>query len=97
MKTAWGVLALAIMAWTLTAMGQERMASPIEEVKARYEARLLARPGVVSVGIGKDAAGRPAIIVGIKESKEALAPKVIPEDIEGYPVIVEVVGQVRAQ
>jgi len=67
----------------------------IREVKARHEERLLSLPGVVSVGIGLGVDGNPVIIVGLDRTR-ASAIQEIPEELEGYPVQVEMVGTVRA-
>lgn len=68
----------------------------IEEVKAKHADRLLACPGVTSIGIGRTQAGQPAIIVGL--DKEQLAGKqTLPSEIEGYPVRTQVIGAPQAQ
>ena len=74
------------------AMAPQRPA--IEEVKARHAEALLAQPGVVSVGIGLDEDGRPAIIVGVEREDAAAS---LPRTLEGHPVRVRGVGPVRAQ
>ena len=46
--------------------GEDRAVSPtIQEVNAKHAERLLAMPGVVSVGIGKNPDGQFVIIVGL--------------------------------
>jgi hypothetical protein len=67
----------------------------IREVKARYEECLLSMPGVVSVGIGRGSDGSPVIVVGLDRTRAATIGE-IPEELEGYPVRVEMVGKVRA-
>jgi hypothetical protein len=67
----------------------------IREVKARHEGRLLSLPGVVSVGIGLGADGSPVIVVGLDRTRGSTLQE-IPEELEGYPVQVEMVGTVRA-
>jgi len=77
--------------------GEDRTVSPtIQEVKARHVERLLAMPGVVSVGIGKNPDGQFVIIVGL----DGPHPKTIeqlPKVLEGYPVRVEITGPVKAR
>jgi hypothetical protein len=68
----------------------------IQEAKTRHEARLLAVPGVVSVGIGRDSAERPVLVVGVRE-RSASALEQIPAELDGHPVVVRAVGSVRAQ
>jgi hypothetical protein len=68
----------------------------IQEAKARHEARLLAVPGVVSVGIGRDASDRPVVVVGIRERSAADLER-IPAELDGHPVVVRPVGSVRAR
>jgi hypothetical protein len=68
----------------------------IQEAKAQHEARLLAVPGVVSVGIGRDASDRLVLVVGIRE-RAATALEQIPAELDGHPVVVRPMGSVRAQ
>ncbi len=72
------------------------MPRSIREVKREHESRLMALPGVVSVGIGLDKDRNPAIRVGLdgpRPKTEAKAPR----SLQGYPVEVYVIGKVRAQ
>jgi len=71
------------------------MARSIQDVKAKYTNRLLALPGVISVGIGKDPEGQSVIIIGL-ESPHPETEKKIPKTLEGYPVRVEILGTVKA-
>jgi hypothetical protein len=76
-----------------------------QAVKHAHEAALMARANVVGVGIGLVRrggviTGEVGIIVMVsrKQSPDALAPEdVIPEELEGVPVDVQEVGEVRAQ
>ena len=65
----------------------------VRAVKAKYEAELLAKPGVVAVGVGLtpprgDAARAPAIVVSVNAPGDAD----LPDEIEGVPVVVHVTG-----
>jgi hypothetical protein len=74
-------------------------------VKDRYEAELLRRANVVSVGIGLPIregkpVETPGIVVGVtkKFNSQDLAPEdLIPQMLEGVRVWVEEVGGLRAQ
>ena len=68
----------------------------IREVKTRHETELLALPGVVSIGIGQDKEGHPAIIVGLDRTRPETEAQ-LPERLEGYPVLVQLVGRIKAQ
>lgn len=68
----------------------------IKDVKAEHAPRIMALPGVVSVGIGRDARGQPVLVVGLDRERPETRAK-LPQEIEGYGVEVEVVGDVRAQ
>ncbi|MDH3715090.1 MAG: hypothetical protein OET44_14750 [Gammaproteobacteria bacterium] len=68
----------------------------IREVKARHEQSLLSTPGVVSVGIGLAPDGEQAIMVGTSSDPAALRDK-LPDTLEGYPVIVQHTGTIKAQ
>jgi hypothetical protein len=89
-----GVLALLI-SWSGPAAGAD-MALTIQEAKARHVQRLLALPGVVSVGIGRDAQGREAIVVGLDRARPETQAR-LPAQLEGYQVRVQVIGPVKAQ
>lgn len=72
------------------------MSPTIQEVKDKHEARLLALPGVVSVGIGREKDGNPAIIVGLDGPRPGTEAQ-IPRLLEDYPVSVQIVGPIKAQ
>ena len=82
--------------------------SPIEratEVKRRNQEELLSKANVVGVGIGFEYKGgqktdRVAIVVMVRRKLPVaqLAPRdVIPEELDGVPVDVQEVGEIRAQ
>jgi hypothetical protein len=88
--------AILLFAAAAGACGRENMPPSIQEAKAKHEARLLAEPGVVSVGIGRDADGTEVIVVGLdRERPEARA--ALPRELEGYRVRVQIIGTPRAQ
>lgn len=68
-------------------------AGPVATVFASEEARLLAIPGVTSVGIGHGPAGEDALTVGVVDSSVATR---LPRAINGVPVVVTVTGPVDA-
>lgn len=49
----------------------------------------------MSVGIGRDEQGRDAIVVGLDGPRPETVAR-LPRALEGYPVIVETTGRVRA-
>lgn len=65
----------------------------LERLLAREGARLLAIPGVISVGIGLGPAGGEALWVGVVDVGVAAR---LPLEIEGVPVVVKVTGEVDA-
>ena len=72
------------------------MPASIKDVKSRHEASLLQLPGVVSVGVGLDEKGNQAIIVGLT-SRDPDTESKIPPRLEGYPVVIRIVGKIKAQ
>ena len=64
----------------------------LEGLRAREEARLLAVPGVTSVGIGLGPAGE-ALAVGVVDAGVAA---LLPRAIDGVAVVVTVTGPVDA-
>ncbi|HOT92596.1 MAG TPA: hypothetical protein PLJ78_11435 [Anaerolineae bacterium] len=77
----------------------------IQTVKARYEAELLRKPNVVGVGIGlrmRDGrpVGGPGLIVNVTRKVPMLFLRPedrIPKTLDGVPVWIEVVGEIKAQ
>ncbi len=63
------------------------------QVLAQEEARLLAIPGVISVGIGFGPPGQQALLVGVVDAGVAAH---IPPEIGGVPVVVSITGPVDA-
>lgn len=74
------------------------------EVKARHEAELMNRPGVIGVGVGLRehegiATGEVAIVVLVERKRplDELPPgEVLPDAVEGVPVDVVEVGRIDA-
>lgn len=68
---------------------------PIKEVLERHTGRLLAMPGVVGVGEGaRD--GRPTVhVLVVRRTPELM--RELPDSLEGYAVVVEETGVIRAQ
>lgn len=94
MKTM--VLSLVLII-PLLALGDEPdMSSSIQEVKKQHKASFLDMPGVVSVGIGLDPNGNQAIIVGLDGSHPETKAK-IPAMLEDFPVVIQIVGPIKAQ
>jgi len=91
------ILLSIVLLTPLLALGDDLdMSSSIQEVKKQHEALLLDMPGVVSVGIGLDPNGNQAIIVGLDGSHPKTEEK-IPSILEGFPVVIQIIGPVKAQ
>jgi hypothetical protein len=67
--------------------------SALERLLASEEARLLAIPGVTSVGIGIGPAGGEALVVGVVDAGVAAR---LPREFNGVPLVVTVTGPVDA-
>ena len=91
----WLLVPLLFMA-ALLLRGDDRMTSPIQDVKKKHEARLMSFPGVVSVGIGRDPQGNPAVIVGMDSPRPETQVR-IPPQLDGYPLLIQIVGRLKAQ
>lgn len=65
----------------------------ITQVQERNTPALMGISGVVGTGVGEQA-GRPCIIVFVKAKDESLEAR-IPAVLEGYPVRIEEVGEIR--
>jgi len=90
------IFGLVIICWCLNGGAGGNVSDDIKQVKARHEQALLAIPGVVSIGIGLDADGEQAIIIGLEKNKKEPGQQ-LPSELEGYTVIVREVGSVGIQ
>lgn len=94
MKTGYYLLAMVWLAAATVAAGENVMPPSIQEVKQQHEARLLALPGVVSVGIGRDDKGKPAIVVGLDKARAETEAE-IHKSLGDTPVILQIVGTIK--
>lgn len=69
--------------------------APLTEVHSRHSAELMAIEGVVGTAESQLPDGRPCILVLIRENSPALR-RAIPTEIEGWPVRIQVTGEIRA-
>jgi hypothetical protein len=90
------ILLAAFWVGALCACEEKVMTDDIYNVKRQNEAQLMSLPGVVSVGIGQDPNGQPAIVVGLAAAAPATERRV-PDHISGFPVIIQTVGTIKAQ
>ena len=96
MKNHWLLIPLFLLSAILFS-GDNPMPIPsIQDVKKKHEAKLMSLPGVVSVGIGLDPGGRPAVIVGLDKSRPEVQAQ-IPSQLEGHPLIIQILGPIKAQ
>ena len=65
------------------------------EVLTRHAERLMRLRGVMNVGIGRTADGRPAIVLGLENP--LAVPENLPEEVEGVPVVHQNVGRPEMQ
>jgi hypothetical protein len=71
---------------------------PAQDIKQVMEAHvdeLMAIPGVVGVAIGALDDGKPCIRVLVVEDNSEIRSK-IPAELEGYPVVIDETGELRA-
>ena len=87
---------LVTLAFACGATEDISVSESITAVKAKHASRLLAEPGVISVGIGRETDGQAIIIIGV-DNKDSLDNLTLPQELDGYPVKVQVIGVVRAQ
>ena len=79
-------------------MAQPSSPSPrrdINDVLRAHDKELMAIPGVVGVYVGVLQDGKSGCLKVMLAQKSAEAERAIPKSLDGYPVIVEVTGQVR--
>ena len=73
----------------------KRPTRPISDVLAEQSPRLMALPGVTAVGESALPDGTPCIKVYIRAKDRELERR-IPRSIQGYAVVVDVSGEIRA-
>ncbi len=101
MRKAWFPI-LLLVAGSLTgyAQGARQKSSArmhnINAVLAAHEKELLAIPDVVGVYIGTTANGRTPCLKIILGRQNRDSERKIPQMLDGYPVIKEVTGEIRA-
>jgi len=91
------IAALLVLLISCTGFAGEReMPATIHEVKTKHAPRFLALPGVVSVGVGRDAGGDEVIVIGLDRARPETQAG-LPTQLEGYAVRVQIIGAVKAQ
>jgi len=76
---------------------KERTTMPfrdINEVMQAHTAEMMALSGVVGIYIGETEDGRVCIKVMVREKTDELEQK-IPKTLEGYPVLIDVTGEIK--
>jgi hypothetical protein len=66
---------------------------PINDVLQAHTSSLMAIPGVVGTGVG-ELKGKPCILVFVRKL-DATLKRELPKELEGHPVEIEEVGEVR--
>lgn len=85
---AWVLLMLAACA------PQREVRMEIDAVLEKHEDKLMAIPGVEGIGVG-GTKSKPVILVMVRSDDKRITAR-IPKTIEGYPVKVEVTGEIQA-
>ena len=75
-------------------MSNEQKETPIDDVFAHHQEALMSIPGVVGVGIG-ELANSPAIVVMLRERTPELV-ATLPTQLGGFPVKIDIVGDIHA-
>jgi hypothetical protein len=73
--------------------GAEPTASPVGDTLASRREMLMHRPGVVMVGETIDVRGRAAILIGVRTPGDLTD---LPTEIDGIPIVTQVIGEVDA-
>ena len=90
--------ALALLIIVPSAMTQTSSPSPRREINAvlaEHDDRLLAMPGVVGVYVGLLDDGKTSCLKIMLTRPRTATDEAIPKEIEGYPVVTEVTGEMR--
>jgi hypothetical protein len=90
--------AIMVGGFSFKMMAQDKSPSPrrdINEVLRAHDKELLAIPGVVGVYVAVLEDGKTPCLKVMLAQKSAETERAIPKTIEGYPVVLEVTGEVR--
>jgi hypothetical protein len=89
------LVAFASIAFLLShAMAQDNRRD-INEVLRSHDKELLALPGVVGVYVGALEDGKTSCLKVMLAQKSPETERAIPKSLEGYPVIIEVTGEIK--
>jgi hypothetical protein len=94
-----GGIALMLLNFKCLDSGTEKpegtqMPQKIIEVQKKHQKQIMSLPGVVGIGIGAED-GNPVIKVLVKQKTPELQKK-IPTELEGFRVMIEEVGEIKA-
>ena len=89
------VIALVTALIGASCMPADQPTRTVGDVLRAHTAELLKIPGVVGTGEG-EVRGSPAVLVLVSQKTSEVS-KRVPRRLEGYPVVVQVVGDVRAR
>ena len=93
------VLVLSSIGGYSQSMAQNSAPGPnrdVNAVLAAHDKELLAIPDVVGVYVGRMEDGRTLCLKVMLARKNSESERKIPRTIEGYPVVIEITGRVRA-
>ena len=79
-------------------MAQQNSATPkrdINDVLRAHDKELLAIPGVVGVYVGVLENGKTPCLKVMLAQKTPETERAVPRTLEGYPVVIEVTGEIR--
>lgn len=91
------VLTVCLLAFSGIASAQgnsDNALARVQEVQERHTAKLMAQEGVIGTALGLHQ-GRPCILILTASDTEQVRRK-IPPIVEGYPVVVQHVGEIGA-
>lgn len=89
---------LAVIGPHFKLMAQKESATPqrdINDVLRAHDKELLAIPGVVGVYVGVLEDGKTPCLKVMLARASAETERALPKTLEGYPVVVEVTGEIR--
>jgi hypothetical protein len=70
-------------------------AKDIKTIMEMHAGELMSIPGVVGVAVGETDDSKSCILVLVKEDTPHVRER-IPSDLDGFPVVIEETGQIRA-
>lgn len=89
------IIFILLLFSVVVTVAETDMSMSIQQAKDKHQAALMDLPGVVSMGIGLSE-GKTVIMIGL-DGRHPDTEKTLPKELEGYEVVTQNVGTIKAR